>query len=159
MKVNQLKAGVVLSYTGMVVSNIISLVYTPVMLRLSTRIAHSRSIVDTTDREDVPLKPYEKNQAKNIMLPAFARPKHEAVEKRTAAAKGARNLSACLSGVTDQEVQREREEILNVSQADIQALAGILEEILKTDALCAIGNGGQIRESSGMFCTTESLYH
>ena len=77
----------------------------------------------------------------------------------TPAAKGARNLSACLSGVTDQEVQREREEILNVSQADIQALAGILEEILKTDALCAIGNGGQIRESSGMFCTTESLYH
>lgn len=58
---------------------------TPVMLRLSTRIAHSRSIVDTTDREDVPLKPYEKNQAKNIMLPAFARPKHEFVEKRTAA--------------------------------------------------------------------------
>ncbi len=34
MKVNQLKAGVALSYTGMTVSNIISLVYTPVMLRL-----------------------------------------------------------------------------------------------------------------------------
>ena len=58
---------------------------TPVILRLSTRIAHSRSIVDTMEREDVPLRPYEKNQAKNIMLPAFARPKHEAVEKRTAA--------------------------------------------------------------------------
>ena len=68
-------------------------------------------------------------------------------------------LETVLSRMTDQEVQREREEILNVSQADIQALAGILEEILKTDALCAIGNGGQIRESSGMFCTTESLYH
>ena len=58
---------------------------TPVILRLSTRIAHSRSIVDTMEREDVPLRPYEKNQAKNIMLPAFARPKHEVVEKRTAA--------------------------------------------------------------------------
>ncbi|MCF2653152.1 indolepyruvate ferredoxin oxidoreductase subunit alpha [Anaeromassilibacillus senegalensis] len=58
---------------------------TPVMLRLSTRIAHSRSIVDTMEREDVPLRDYEKNPAKNIMLPAFARPKHEKVEARTVA--------------------------------------------------------------------------
>ncbi|MBO5252378.1 MAG: indolepyruvate ferredoxin oxidoreductase subunit alpha [Clostridia bacterium] len=56
---------------------------TPVMLRLSTRIAHSRSIVDTVDRVDVPLRPYVKNAAKNVMLPAFARPKHEMVEART----------------------------------------------------------------------------
>ena len=55
---------------------------TPVMLRLSTRIAHSRSIVDTVDRVDVPLRPYVKNAAKNVMLPAFARPKHEMVEAR-----------------------------------------------------------------------------
>ena len=58
---------------------------TPVMLRLSTRIAHSRSVVDTVEREELPLKPYEKNVAKNVMLPAFARPKHEKVEARTAA--------------------------------------------------------------------------
>ncbi|MDD7635135.1 MAG: indolepyruvate ferredoxin oxidoreductase subunit alpha [Firmicutes bacterium] len=58
---------------------------TPVMLRLSTRIAHSRSIVDTMEREDVPVRDYEKNPAKNIMLPAFARPKHEKVEARTVA--------------------------------------------------------------------------
>ena len=56
---------------------------TPVMLRLSTRIAHSRSVVDTVERVEVPLRPYEKNAAKNVMLPAFARPKHEIVEART----------------------------------------------------------------------------
>ena len=56
---------------------------TPVMLRLSTRIAHSRSIVDTVERVEIPLRPYEKNPAKNVMLPAFARPKHEMVEART----------------------------------------------------------------------------
>ena len=33
MKVNQLKAGVVLGYAGMAVTNIVSLIYTPVMLR------------------------------------------------------------------------------------------------------------------------------
>lgn len=58
---------------------------TPVMLRLSTRIAHSRSIVDTEERVELELKPYEKNAAKNVMLPAFARPKHEKVEARLAA--------------------------------------------------------------------------
>ena len=56
---------------------------TPVILRLSTRIAHSRSIVDTVERVEIPLRPYEKNPAKNVMLPAFARPKHEMVEART----------------------------------------------------------------------------
>jgi indolepyruvate ferredoxin oxidoreductase, alpha subunit len=56
---------------------------TPVMLRLTTRIAHSRSIVELGKRKELELKPYEKNPAKNIMLPAFAKPKHIVVEERT----------------------------------------------------------------------------
>lgn len=56
---------------------------TPVMLRLTTRIAHSRSIVELGEREERELKPYEKNPSKNVMLPAFAKPKHIAVEART----------------------------------------------------------------------------
>ena len=58
---------------------------TPVILRLTTRIAHSRSLVELGERQDVPLKPYEKNPAKNVMLPAFAKPKHVKVEERTCA--------------------------------------------------------------------------
>lgn len=58
---------------------------TPVMLRMSTRISHSQSLVEVGEREELPLKPYVKNVAKNVMVPAFARPKHEVVEKRTAA--------------------------------------------------------------------------
>ncbi len=56
---------------------------TPVLLRLSTRISHSRSIVELKERENLPLKPYEKNPAKNVMLPVFATKKHVAVEERT----------------------------------------------------------------------------
>ncbi len=56
---------------------------TPVILRLTTRIAHACSIVETQERVEVPLKPYEKNPAKNVMLPAFARPRHAFVEERT----------------------------------------------------------------------------
>lgn len=55
---------------------------TPVLLRLTTRIAHSRSLVETKDRIAREVNPYEKNIAKNVMLPAFARPKHEMVEAR-----------------------------------------------------------------------------
>lgn len=57
---------------------------TPVILRLTTRIAHSRSIVELGEREQRACKAYIKNPAKNVMLPAFARPKHIAVEERTA---------------------------------------------------------------------------
>lgn len=34
MKVNQLKAGVVLSYTQMILSNLISIVFTPIVIRI-----------------------------------------------------------------------------------------------------------------------------
>ena len=56
---------------------------TPVLLRLTTRVAHSRSPVELYEREEHALKPYEKNPAKNVMLPAFAKPKHYQVEERT----------------------------------------------------------------------------
>lgn len=56
---------------------------TPVILRLTTRISHSRSIVELASREERELIPYEKNPAKNVMLPAFAKPKHVRVEERT----------------------------------------------------------------------------
>lgn len=56
---------------------------TPVILRLTTRIAHSRSIVELGERKELALKPYQKNPQKNVMLPAFAKPKHVKVEERT----------------------------------------------------------------------------
>ncbi len=55
---------------------------TPVMLRLTTRIAHSRSFVDYSEREDIPLRDYEKNPKKNVMMPANAIGRHAFVEER-----------------------------------------------------------------------------
>ncbi|MCD7775670.1 MAG: indolepyruvate ferredoxin oxidoreductase subunit alpha [Clostridiales bacterium] len=56
---------------------------TPVILRLTTRVAHSRGLVNLSDRADIPLKKYEKNPQKYVMMPAYAIPKHVAVENRT----------------------------------------------------------------------------
>ena len=67
---------------------------TPVLLRLTTRVAHSQSEVELFPREDVPVKPYEKNTPKNVMIPAFARPKHLAVEARMRALAEYNNTTA-----------------------------------------------------------------
>ena len=55
---------------------------TPVLLRLTTRVAHSRSLADVGERNDIGLKPYEKNPQKYVMVPANAKVKHVVVEKR-----------------------------------------------------------------------------
>ncbi len=56
---------------------------TPVLLRLTTRIAHSQSLVELFERKDTKIKPFEKNPSKYVMTPANAVPKHIFVEKRT----------------------------------------------------------------------------
>ena len=56
---------------------------TPVIVRLSTRVSHSQSIVELCDREEKELKDYAKNPAKYVMMPAFARGRHVFVEERT----------------------------------------------------------------------------
>ena len=57
---------------------------TPVIVRLTTRIAHARSVVWETPREDVPVKPYQKDISKYVMMPGMARKRHVEVEKREA---------------------------------------------------------------------------
>ena len=57
---------------------------TPVMLRTTTRISHSKSVVMTGDRvTDLPTPKLEKNPAKLVMLPGNARKRHPIVEQRT----------------------------------------------------------------------------
>ncbi len=60
---------------------------TPVFIRLSTRVSHSQSLVELHDRENVELKPYEKNIQKYVMMPAMAIKRHVVVEDRITALK------------------------------------------------------------------------
>lgn len=54
----------------------------PVILRLTTRISHSRSIVEIFDKKPFILKDYVKNVQKYVMVPSMARKRHIEVEKR-----------------------------------------------------------------------------
>ena len=56
---------------------------TPVILRLSTRVSHSQSLVSECEKEDYKLKDYNKDIAKNVMMPGNAIKRHVVVEERT----------------------------------------------------------------------------
>ena len=55
---------------------------TPVLLKMCTRVAHSQSVVTPGER-NVPVKTYEKNIAKYVMMPGNALKRHPIVEERT----------------------------------------------------------------------------
>ena len=72
-------------------------------------------------------------------------------------AKGSRSLSAYLEGITYEQIQKERNEILNAQPKDIRRLADLVEAVLKKDSICVIGNENMIKESAGLFENVEKL--
>ena len=55
---------------------------TPVILRTTTKLAHSQSVVELYDRVEIEDKPYARNTAKYVMMPASAIGRHLVVEER-----------------------------------------------------------------------------
>ena len=55
---------------------------TPMIVRTTTRLAHSQGLVELCDREEVADKPYERNVAKFVMMPGMAKLRHLYVEER-----------------------------------------------------------------------------
>ena len=72
-------------------------------------------------------------------------------------AKGSRSLSAYLEGITYEQIQKERNEILNAQPEDIRRLADLVKAVLKKDSICVIGNENMIKESAGLFENVEKL--
>ncbi|MDD4680488.1 MAG: indolepyruvate ferredoxin oxidoreductase subunit alpha [Clostridia bacterium] len=56
---------------------------TPVLFKMCTRIAHSQSVVETSQRMKMPLKSYKKNIPKYVMMPGNAKGRHPIIEQRT----------------------------------------------------------------------------
>ncbi|MGL5693360.1 MAG: thiamine pyrophosphate-dependent enzyme, partial [Peptostreptococcaceae bacterium] len=55
---------------------------TPVLIRVTTRVCHSKGIVECCEREDIKLKKYNKNINKTVTVPAISRARRIEVEKR-----------------------------------------------------------------------------
>lgn len=76
----------------------------------------------------------------------------------TPVTKGLRGLSAFYSHVTAEDLQRERDEILDATDADIRALAPLLEAVLSDGAKCVVGNETQIRAHAEAFSQVRPLF-
>ena len=75
----------------------------------------------------------------------------------TPSVKGSRGLSAYLSGVTEEMMQKERDEVLTATKEDIRALADIVQAVLDTGSFCVVGNEEKIEANREMFGSVESL--
>ena len=54
----------------------------PVILRTTTRLAHSQGFVELGERVVPEVKPYERNIAKNVMMPGMAKQRHTVIEQK-----------------------------------------------------------------------------
>lgn len=74
------------------------------------------------------------------------------------AAKALRAMSAYLTRQTVEELQAERDQILDATAEDIRALAGHIRAFLSDECLCVVGNAKKIEEERANFLTLEQLY-
>ena len=76
----------------------------------------------------------------------------------TPSMKGSRSLNAYFCEITEEEVQKERDEILNATCEQIRALASQIRAVLAQQNLCVIGNEDNLKSQSDMFMQLKNLY-
>lgn len=72
-------------------------------------------------------------------------------------AKGARSMTAYLQGLTETDLQKERDQVLNASAADIRALKELIQSVLEDEDICVIGNEETLKNEKEMFLQLENL--
>lgn len=73
-------------------------------------------------------------------------------------AKGIRSMMAYLTGVTQEDIQRERDEVLCAEQKDIRALEPLISAVLSERNLCVIGNETMLEKEADLFLNLEDLF-
>ena len=76
---------------------------------------------------------------------------------KTPQMKGAVSKNAYFCGVTEEMIQKERDQILNASVEDIHALAEIIEAVLAADQICVVGSESKVSEASDVLMEVKSL--
>lgn len=77
----------------------------------------------------------------------------------TPRARGKRSLYAYLGELSFEEIQKERDEIINASTADIRKLADYIEAFLSDDIICVVGNEEKIKQQKDLFKAVVPLFH
>lgn len=69
----------------------------------------------------------------------------------TPSMKGERADSNYISGITAEDIQNERCEVLNTKQEDIKNFAKMVEDTMKENYICVLGNEAEIRKNKELF--------
>ncbi len=75
----------------------------------------------------------------------------------TPQSQGKRSLSMYLGKVTEEDLQKERDQVLNVTVQDIRELYKVIKALIDADNICVIGNEEKINENKDMFKEVKSL--
>lgn len=73
-------------------------------------------------------------------------------------AKGMRSMMAYLTHLTQEELQKERDEVLGVTQEDIRALEPMIASVLAEDNICVIGNETMLEKEADLFIELKDLF-
>ncbi len=73
------------------------------------------------------------------------------------AAKGRRSLISYLGEISQEDMQKERDEILVAEKEDIRKLAPLVQGVLDEGNICVIGNEEKVKAESALFEVVESL--
>ena len=76
----------------------------------------------------------------------------------TPRAKGMNSFSCYMSGITEEDIQKERDEVLNTTRETIFSFFSLIEDILNQENICTIGNGEKIESEKQIFDTVRNLF-
>lgn len=65
--------------------------------------------------------------------------------------KGHRSMVAYLRDISEEDIQKERDQILNATDEDIRNLADLIEAVLSDNYICVLGNENNIRKEEDLF--------
>ncbi len=72
-------------------------------------------------------------------------------------AQGKRSLMLHLSGISEEQLQKERDEVLDVTEEDIRALSPLIACALEQENLCVVGNEDKLEKEKALFSSLRSL--
>ena len=75
----------------------------------------------------------------------------------TPASRGDRSMNLYMNHVSADMIRQERAQVLDATQEDIRALAGVVEAMLAADQICVIGSEEKIEENRDMFDSVTSF--
>lgn len=74
------------------------------------------------------------------------------------AAKGMRSVTAYFTGITYEDIQKEREEVIRAVPQDVQSLSELVREVLSQENFCVVGNEEKITEQTNLFESVVQLF-